>query len=75
MADLQAGTAAANLLAELSGKPADHVFKVELLCIIDSFNKGMLVGRTEKRNFILPQMFPLHWVKRYFEWIYLRKYK
>lgn len=75
MADLQASTAAANLLAELSGKPADQVFKVELLCIIDSFNKGMLIGRTEKRNFILPQMFPLHWMKRYFEWRYLRKYK
>jgi sulfide:quinone oxidoreductase len=75
MADLQAATAAANLLAELSGKPADQVFKVELLCIIDSFNKGMLVGRTEKRSFILPQMLPLHWVKRYFEWAYLRKYR
>ena len=75
MADLQAATAAANLLAELDGKSPREVFKVELLCIIDSYNKGMLVGRTEKRNFILPQMLPLHWVKRYFEWMYLRKYR
>jgi len=75
MADLQAETAAANQLAELSGKPVSETFKVELLCIIDSYSKGMLVGRTEKRNFILPQMLPLHWVKRYFEWMYLRKYK
>jgi len=75
MADLQATTAAANLLAELSGKPVSETFKVELLCIIDSYSKGMLVGRTEKRSFILPQMLPLHWVKRYFEWKYLRKYR
>ncbi|MCP4044783.1 MAG: NAD(P)/FAD-dependent oxidoreductase, partial [Gammaproteobacteria bacterium] len=58
MADLQAATAAANLLAELSGKPVSETFKVELLCIIDSYSKGMLVGRTEKRNFVLPQMLP-----------------
>lgn len=75
MADLQATTAAANLLSELAGKPASESFKVELLCIIDSYNKGMLVARTPKRNFILPQMLPLHWVKRYFEWMYLRKYR
>jgi len=75
MADLQASTAAANLLEELAGKTASESFKVELLCIIDSYNKGMLVARTPKRNFILPQMLPLHWVKRYFEWMYLRKYR
>jgi sulfide:quinone oxidoreductase len=75
MADLQASTAAANLLAELAGKPASQSFKVELLCIIDSYNKGMLVARTEKRNFILPSMLPLHWVKRLFEWKYLRMYR
>jgi len=75
MADLQAITAVANLLAELAGKPATESFKAELLCIIDSYNKGMLVARTEKRNFVLPSMLPLHWLKRYFEWIYLRKYR
>lgn len=75
MADLQAETAVANLLAEMSGNAISETFKVELLCIIDSYSKGMLVGRTEKRNFILPQMLPLHWVKRYFEWLYLRKYR
>ena len=75
MADLQATTAAANLLAEMGGKSGDQTFKAELLCIIDSYTKGMLVGRTEKRNFVLPQMLPLHWLKRYFEWVYLRKYR
>ena len=75
MADLQATAAAANLRLEMNGKPATETFKAELLCIIDSYNKGMLVARTEKRNFILPSMLPLHWVKRYFEWMYLRKYR
>lgn len=75
MADLQATAAAANLRLEMNGKPATETFKAELLCIIDSYNKGMLVARTEKRNFILPSMLPLHWVKRYFEWSYLRKYR
>ena len=75
MADLQAAAAATNLLSEMNGKTATETFKAELLCIIDSYNKGMLVARTEKRNFILPSMLPLHWVKRYFEWMYLRKYR
>ncbi len=75
MADLQAATAVTNLLAELAGKPAAETFKVELLCIIDSYNKGMLVARTEKRNFILPSSLMLHWVKRFFEWKYLRQYR
>lgn len=75
MADLQATAAATNLLSELAGKPACETFKVELLCIIDSYNKGMLVSRTQKRNFVLPSMLALHWVKRYFEWMYLRQYR
>jgi len=75
MADLQAVTAVANLLGELAGKPASQTFRVELVCIIDSFNKGMLVARTEKRNWVLPQMQALHWTKRFFEWMYLRRYR
>jgi len=75
MADLQAGAAAANLLAEMAGKPAGKTFKTELLCIIDSLEKGMLVARTEKRNVVLPSMLPMHWAKRLFEWMYLRKYR
>ena len=75
MADLQAGAAAANLLSELAGRAASQSFKVELVCIIDSLNSGMLVARTEKHNFVLPPMLPLHWAKRFFEWMYLRKYR
>ena len=75
MADLQAETAAKNLLNEFDNQPATHTFKIELLCIIDSRNSGMLVLRNEKLNLILPRMRLFHWLKRFFEWFYLRQYK
>ncbi len=75
MADLQAEACVANLIDEMAAKPASHSFKAELLCIIDSRTSGMLVARTEKRNVVLPSMLPLHWAKRFFEWMYLRKYR
>ena len=75
IADLQAVAAAKNLLAELNGQPADATFKVELICIIDSVNKGSLVMRTEKRALALPSMRAFHWLKRAFEWWYLRAYR
>ncbi len=75
MADLQAEAAAKNLLAELNGQTADATFKVELVCIVDSNSKGMMISRTENKNIMLPQTVLLHWTKRLFEWWYLRKYK
>jgi sulfide:quinone oxidoreductase len=75
MADLQAQAAAINLLAELDGKTADATFKVELVCIVDSNDKGMLVSRTEKSNYLLPGSKLLHWTKRLFERWYLRQYR
>jgi len=72
MADLQATAAAKNIALNLAGKPAAEKFKVELLCIIDSLDKGMLVYRGEKRGMALPSMRPLHWAKVYFEKSYLR---
>ena len=72
MADLQAVAAAKNIALNLDGKPAAEKFKVELLCIIDSLDKGMLVYRGEKRSMALPAMKPLHWAKKYFEKTYLR---
>ena len=75
MADLQAEAAAKNLLAELDGKTADAVFKIELICIVDSNDKGMMVSRTENKNFMLPGTILLHWTKRFFEWWYLRQYR
>ena len=75
MADLQAQAAAKNIVLNLQGKPAKEKFKVELICIIDTLDKGMLVYRGEKRGMALPSMRPLHWAKAYFEKHYLRHFK
>ncbi|MEJ2310377.1 MAG: FAD-dependent oxidoreductase [Gammaproteobacteria bacterium] len=75
MADLQAEAAAKNLFAEFNGKPVDATFKVELVCIVDSHDRGMLVSRNEKRSLVLPNMKAFHWLKRGFEWWYLRQYR
>jgi len=72
MADLQALAASRNIALEFTGKPATETFKVELLCIIDSLDQGILVYRGGKRNMALPSMRALHWTKRIFEKIYLR---
>jgi sulfide:quinone oxidoreductase len=75
MADLQAQTAAENLLAELSGRPAIAQFRAEIVCIVDSLDKGMLVARNERRAIVLPPSRAWHWAKRAFEAAYLRKYR
>jgi sulfide:quinone oxidoreductase len=75
MADLQAAAAVKNLLAELGGHTPKHTFKVELACIIDSHNRGILVTRTPTFNLISPPLRLLHWAKRFFEWWYIRRYK
>ncbi len=73
MADLQAEAAAENLLNSLNGRPITQTFKPELMCIIDSNNKGVFVKRTEKGQFVLPPLRLFHWAKSFFEWWYLRK--
>jgi len=75
MADLQAKAAAENLVTELNGGTPSKTFKVELICIVDSQTTGSLVARTMKRNIVLPQMRAFHWIKRLFEWWYLRQYR
>ncbi len=75
MADLQAEAAAGNLLAELGGKPAGATFKSELMCIVDLYDRGILVTRSEKANRVLPPLRAMHWIKRLFEWRYLRQYR
>ena len=75
MADLQARAAVANLLDELAGKEPSTGFKVELMCIVDSLDRGMLVTRTPQRNIMLPPNRLAHWMKRFFEWWYLRQYR
>jgi len=74
MADLQAVCAVKNIVRNLAGKPPAEKFKAELLCIIDSLDKGMLVYRGENRGFALPAMRSLHWAKKYFEKTYLRHF-
>lgn len=75
MADLQAAAAAKNLLADFNGTAADATFKVELVCIVDAVDKGTLVARTEKHALVLPSCRIFHWLKRGFEWWYLRQYR
>jgi sulfide:quinone oxidoreductase len=75
MADLQAKAAAKNLVDELAGREPKATFAVELLCIVDANDRGMLVWRTEKRNVVLPSTRVFHWLKRGFEWWYLRHYR
>lgn len=75
MADLQAVAAADNLLAELGGSPERQTFRWELLCIMDTLDKGILVFRNEKRSLVLPPCRLLHWGKRLFERLYLRRYR
>ncbi|MCV2878002.1 FAD-dependent oxidoreductase [Sedimentimonas flavescens] len=74
-ADLQAKAAAANIAAVLQGRSPDATFVAELICIMDSLDKGMLVFRRGKLNIVLPALRPLHWVKRMFERHYLRAFR
>jgi len=72
-ADLQAVAAAENLLHELKGVEPTRAFKHEIICIVDTLDKGMLVFRDEKRALALPPSFLGHWAKRIFEKRYLAK--
>lgn len=75
IADLQAKAAAENLLLALAGKPPVARFKAELICIVDTLDRGILVYRDEKRTLVLPPCRLFHWAKRFFEWQYLRPYR
>ncbi|MDM8559734.1 FAD-dependent oxidoreductase [Candidatus Parabeggiatoa sp. HSG14] len=75
IADLQAITAVKNILAEQKEQPAEHQFKTELICIVDTLNSGMLVYRSPKRTMLMPKMVIFNWAKRLFEWYYLRAYR
>ncbi|MFZ3018729.1 MAG: FAD-dependent oxidoreductase [Gallionella sp.] len=75
MADLQGETAAENLLAELAGEIPEKTFKVELFCIVDSLDAGMMVRRTPDSEMSLPPLGLMHNAKAFFESWYLRKYR
>ena len=66
---------AKNIAAGLHGEPADHGFKTELACIVDSLDGGLLVYRSESRTFTSPNSRMLHWLKRRFEDRYLKVYR
>jgi sulfide:quinone oxidoreductase len=75
MADIQAKVAASNLIAELRGDKGSEEIKVELMCIVDSLDQGMLVTRNERGGVMLPPLRAMHWAKRFFEQWYLRQYR
>ncbi len=72
MADLQARAAAANLLLAMRGKPAEHVPRPELVCIVDTVDSGILVYRDPNKNVLLPPSRLFTWAKRWFESHYLK---
>jgi sulfide:quinone oxidoreductase len=75
MADLQAKAAAQNLIAVQNGQAATHQFKTELMCIIDTLDKGILIYRSPKRATLTPKLKIFNWAKRAFEKQYLRAYR
>ena len=75
MADLQAISAANNLIKELNGSSEFEKFKHELICIIDTLSHGILIKRTEEKTILLPPCRLLHFAKIIFEKIYLFGYR
>jgi sulfide:quinone oxidoreductase len=73
MADLQAEAAAKNVIEALQLMKPRHTFKTELICIIDTLTSGSLVYRSENRGLMM-KMVPLHWLKRWYEKLYLKAY-
>lgn len=73
MAELQAAAATANLLAELNGRAPSHTFRVELMCIMDTLDAGMFIWRTPGMSVMLPPLAGMHWLKRLYEWWYMRR--
>jgi len=74
IADLQAEAAVKNMLASMKGKSLDATFKVELICIVDTLNNGIMVYRTPEKGWHFKALF-FHWAKHFFEWNYLRAYR
>ena len=75
MADLQAEAAAKNALDVLDNRSATNTFKIELMCIVDSNNKGMYVLRSLTGGLMLPNCRLMHIAKKIFGWWYLRQYR
>ncbi|MGE4367056.1 NAD(P)/FAD-dependent oxidoreductase [Thermomonas sp.] len=74
-ADLQAEVAARNLLRTLRGEPVEEAFTAELICIVDTLDRGLLVTRKGDGGRALPPLRLMHWAKAAFEKRYLRQYR
>jgi sulfide:quinone oxidoreductase len=74
-ADLQGRAAARNVADELAGRPPSNRFRPELVCIVDTLDKGLLITRNPKTNRVLPPLRAFHWIKRAFEWNYTRAFR
>lgn len=74
IADLQGEAAAKNLLSDLRGRPAQHTFKHELVCIVDTLAGGILIYRSPKRSLLLEGLL-FHGAKRLFETLYLSQFR
>ena len=74
MADLQAEAAAKNVIMALQLMKPRNTFKTELICIVDTLTNGSMVYRSEQRS-IMMKMLPMHWLKKWFEHLYLHKYR
>jgi len=74
-AENQAAAAARNLLEELADRAPSKPFRPELIYIVDMEDKAMLIVRSEKLTIASPPLWPLHWLKRAFEWNYKRRFQ
>jgi len=74
MADLHAHALARNLIGDMRGKRAEHTFRQEFICIVDTLDGGLLVFRNMARSRVVKSR-ALHWAKRLFIWSYLYRYR
>jgi sulfide:quinone oxidoreductase len=73
-ADVQAGTAAANLADELAGRAPRRSVRHEIVCILDSLQNGVFVFRNDRVQLVAPPLRIGHWAKIALEKFYLYKY-
>ncbi len=73
-ADIQGATAAANLIDERKGDVPDHTVRHEIICILDSLDKGVFVFRNDRMQIATPPLTIGHWAKVALEKVYLLQY-
>ncbi|MCR6495419.1 hypothetical protein LJB71_03660 [Thermomonas sp. S9] len=53
----------------------EEAFTAELICIVDTLDRGLLVTRKGDGGRALPPLRLMHWAKAAFEKRYLRQYR